>query len=200
MKVLLIENSYQHASVFTAKKHTVDNLNNRHKDITFYDLVCLVGGSDVDPALYNEEPHPKTYSTPEQDALVYEVIAECIDANVPIVGICKGAQQLCVYDGGRLHQHVTGHEGAHPITVESTGEQMHTRGNHHQMMIPSSDAVVLAYAENLSGMMYEPEAVYFPNINAVGVQYHPEWMNSASRGVEYFYELIETYLITGDKS
>ncbi|WP_373088645.1 gamma-glutamyl-gamma-aminobutyrate hydrolase family protein [Zhongshania sp.] len=200
MLVLTIEYGNEHGVLFSRNGHTVHNLNhiNQHKPrVDHYDLILLVGGTDVDPALYGEEPHPKTYATPDQDALVWRVLDASTAAGIPVVGICKGAQQLCVYDGGKLRQHVVGHEGSHAIIDEETGVIMHTRGNHHQMMHVTgcASAKVLAFADGVkSGYILDPEVVYFEKLNALGFQYHPEWMDEQSEGVKYFYNTIKKYL------
>jgi GMP synthase-like glutamine amidotransferase len=74
------------------------------------------------------------------------------------------------------------------------------------MQLPPKDAEVIAWAsprlstrylgedgEHLTPE-YEYEVVYYPNIRALGAQYHPEIMNPSSDGWKYFQELIEEYL------
>jgi putative glutamine amidotransferase len=68
-------------------------------------MVC--GGRDVDPARYGkvalsttEEPDRRRDQT--EDAL----LAAAIEAGLPVLGICRGAQILNVHRGGTLLQHV----------------------------------------------------------------------------------------------
>ena len=69
--------------------------------------VCMSGGPDIDPAGYGERPHAKLGPT-EADLDRFELaVARAADRrNLPILGICRGAQALNIARGGTLHQHV----------------------------------------------------------------------------------------------
>jgi putative glutamine amidotransferase len=69
--------------------------------------VMLVGGGDVDPALYGEAPHP-TFAKAEdgRDAFEIALAKAAIEANVPILAICRGMQVLNVAMGGTLIQDI----------------------------------------------------------------------------------------------
>ncbi|HXF43843.1 MAG TPA: gamma-glutamyl-gamma-aminobutyrate hydrolase family protein [Pyrinomonadaceae bacterium] len=72
------------------------------------DGLMLVGSdTDVDPARYGEEPHPKlglvNNQKDESDILL---IAEAERKGIPILGICYGCQVLCVSRGGSLLQDI----------------------------------------------------------------------------------------------
>lgn len=81
------------------------------------DGLLLSGGPDLAPAAYDGPPHPELGLTePALDAFEYAVILEALRCNLPILGICRGAQALNVALGGGLHQHlpeVVGDEVAH---------------------------------------------------------------------------------------
>lgn len=72
------------------------------------DGVLLPGSdSDVDPALYNEEPHPKLKRVvPEKDETDRLVIEEAERLGLPILAICYGMQALNVARGGTLIQDI----------------------------------------------------------------------------------------------
>jgi putative glutamine amidotransferase len=71
------------------------------------DGVVLSGGPDLSPAAYDAKPHPDLGSTePDLDAFEYALVAEVLDREIPILGICRGAQALNVALGGSLHQHL----------------------------------------------------------------------------------------------
>ncbi len=72
------------------------------------DGVLLPGSdSDVDPALYNEEPHPKLKRVvPEKDETERLVIEEAEKLGLPILAICYGMQALNVARGGTLIQDI----------------------------------------------------------------------------------------------
>jgi putative glutamine amidotransferase len=71
------------------------------------DGVLLSGGPDLAPAAYRAKPHPQLGPTePSLDAFEYAVVREALGRELPILGICRGAQALNVARGGTLHQHV----------------------------------------------------------------------------------------------
>ena len=167
-----------------------------------YDLMMLIGGADVDPFYYDQPAHPETsndFHSRSMDNLIlsYGGFIDVADsAGVPIVGICKGSQQLCVHQGGALHQHVENHQN-HDLIDHRTGEVFYTTGGHHQVVdITGVDCVVLAEPPQRVGDLdiREPDVVYYPEINAMGFQYHPEWASPDSRAVSYFHEKLEELL------
>lgn len=82
--------------------------------------VCLSGGPDLAPAGYGAEPHPDLGPTePGLDAFELAVAREADRLGLPLLGICRGVQALCVARGGTLHQHlpdVTDHSIDHRQT------------------------------------------------------------------------------------
>jgi putative glutamine amidotransferase len=69
--------------------------------------ICLSGGPDLDPQAYGAAPHPMLGPS-ERSLDRYELaLARAADRRqVPLLGICRGAQTLNVARGGTLHQHV----------------------------------------------------------------------------------------------
>ena len=86
----------------------------------------LLGGHDVDPALYGEEPHETTegVSAPRDE---YEIalVKAAIARDLPIFAICRGIQLLNVALGGSLVQdiptqvlqHLDHHPGGAPSMI-----------------------------------------------------------------------------------
>jgi putative glutamine amidotransferase len=71
------------------------------------DGLLLSGGPDLAPAAYDQRPHIELGSTePRLDAFEYAVVREALKRDLPILGICRGAQALNVACGGTLHQHL----------------------------------------------------------------------------------------------
>jgi putative glutamine amidotransferase len=161
-------------------------------DLEVGDTLVLWGGGDIHPSLYNRERSitsgaGKTLS--RYDELEWALLQRAISLKIPIIGVCRGAQMLCAAGGGYLIQHVNGHAGySHPVYTKD-GERMMVNSYHHQMMVLPEDAVLLAWSDKLSDEYHdedrvldyhpqgkEPEAALFKSINAIGVQWHPEWM------------------------
>ena len=71
------------------------------------DGLILSGGADINPASYGEAAHERT-GAPRDDRDEFEaaVLQAAIDAELPFLGICRGAQMLNVTRGGTLVQHL----------------------------------------------------------------------------------------------
>ena len=72
------------------------------------DGVLLPGSSsDIDPACYGEPAHPRLGKlVPDRDALDFALLEYAEKANLPVLGICFGAQSLNVFRGGTLIQDI----------------------------------------------------------------------------------------------
>jgi putative glutamine amidotransferase len=157
------------------------------------DGIVFTGGSDVDPALYGETPHPTAYIKPERDAAELLFLRAAVDADLPVLGICRGMQLMTVVYGGRLHQHlpdVLGHDhhrpvsgprfGEHPVRLEpgtachrSLGESAVVNSFHHQGVKDPGRLRATGWCpeDALIEAVEDPERTF-----AVGVQWHPEDM------------------------
>src|SRR5438874_1752832 len=55
------------------------------------DGLVLSGGSDVDPALYAQEPHPDTIGVvPHRDRAELRLLEGALDRDLPLLAICRG--------------------------------------------------------------------------------------------------------------
>lgn len=68
--------------------------------------LVVTGGVDVNPRLYGEKNVASGIPEPERDALEVECLEMAFAADVPVLGICRGAQLLNVVRGGSLYQDV----------------------------------------------------------------------------------------------
>jgi len=163
-------------------------------------LVVFTGGEDVSPSIYGEEAHKYTYTNPQRDAIEIEVFDKAVKLKLPIAGICRGSQFICAKSGGKLAQHITGHGRYHNLVTDD-GRTIYVSSTHHQMQLPPENALVLAWSEEKlsakyegpNGVLYTPEkeydCVYYPNTHALGMQYHPEYMDKNTAGFQYCAEL-----------
>lgn len=168
--------------------------------------VFFTGGSDVSPLLYGERAGSRTRgvdaSRDEQERELFRIARA---ANIPMIGICRGSQFLCVMAGGKLGQHIEGHslkrDATHRIRaldVDGKTLELECSSMHHQIQLPPAGAEILAWADpRLAGGRYlngddqpmpletEYEAVYYPHLRALAITWHPEWMPAAHPCVAY---------------
>jgi putative glutamine amidotransferase len=163
------------------------------------DAVVFWGGTDIHPSFYKEGHHHLSGASShvsERDLFEWKVMLYCKVNNIPMIGVCRGAQFLCAFAGGKLVQHCSGHNntsGHQMITHD--GRYIFTTSAHHQMMYPwDVPHELLARTEYHRSNFYEgavgednlpttldmlckdePEVVYFPEIRALAIQGHPEW-------------------------
>lgn len=153
--------------------------------------LLIMGGSDVDPALYGEAPHPATYGM-DADADRYEIAAvrAAIDHGTPLVGICRGLQVINVACGGTLVQDLgddTPHHGpsdafmvTQRVRVDADSRlgrilgrsEVAVRTGNHQAVRDDRVAdgfMVVARADD--GVV---EAIEHTTAWVIGMQWHPE--------------------------
>ncbi len=161
-----------------------------------YDGFVLSGGGDVDPALYGSQLIAAIHSIdPERDAFERALIPLVLQADKPLLAICRGIQILNVALGGSLYEDAASqlpnalrHDWypdiprdylAHTVEVELGSRlveilgtrTLRTNSLHHQAIRQPAPALeVVAHAED--GVI---EAVELPGKRfAIGVQWHPE--------------------------
>ncbi|WP_025619755.1 gamma-glutamyl-gamma-aminobutyrate hydrolase family protein [Salinispora cortesiana] len=100
------------------------------------DGLLLPGGPDLDPELYGQPRHPRTRcGSPGADRVELALLRAALDADRPVLAICRGMQVLNVLSGGTLHQHLpeaVNHDGHCPQTATFT------LGSNHLHIQPDS--------------------------------------------------------------
>jgi putative glutamine amidotransferase len=163
------------------------------------DGIVFSGGGDVDPASWGAERHPATDIDPGRDAAELMLMKAALDADMPILGVCRGMQVMAVVSGGTLHQHLpdlVGDErhqaapGTDPLAADASAY-----GRHDVVTKPGSQASALLGA-HLTVNSFHHQAVDDPGTFtavgwcpddrvveiiedpdrsfALGVQWHPE--------------------------
>ena len=71
------------------------------------DGLVFSGGSDLDPDLYDQEPHEETLGVvPERDRTELVLLEAALARDMPVLAVCRGSQVLNVARGGDLVQHL----------------------------------------------------------------------------------------------
>ncbi|MBP0483174.1 gamma-glutamyl-gamma-aminobutyrate hydrolase family protein [Sagittula salina] len=76
----------------------------RPHDLDAVDGVIIGGGDDIGPELYGGTIGVSARLDPDRDAFERCIAEEAISRNIPVLGICRGAQMLNVALGGTLDQ------------------------------------------------------------------------------------------------
>lgn len=164
--------------------------------VDLLDGLLLSGGGDLDPVYFGEEPRPGTGEVaPERDAFEIELTRMALQANLPVLGICRGIQVLNVAAGGSIWQDI-GESGptflkhmqdaprwhpTHTIDVEPGSrlagilgtERVRVNSLHHQAVRePARGFKVVARAGD--GIIEALEGT--GPVFVLGVQFHPEWL------------------------
>ncbi len=121
-----------------------------------FDGIMLTGGrANVEPHHYGGPPFPEDEAIdPDRDATVLRIVPACIEAGVPILGICRGLQEMNVALGGSLHYRVNEVPGKNDhrmprgddVTVDDIYALRHpvklTEGGMFQDLIGESETMV----------------------------------------------------------
>lgn len=164
------------------------------------DGILLPGcDSDIDPAYYGEDPHPKLGRVvPEKDETDLLVLVEAEERNLPVLAICFGIQVLNVSRGGSLIQDIESQfencikhdqgkpaaRASHNIRIANDSslfeiasdlanvEGVKVNSHHHQ--------AIKAVGENLKEIAWANDGIIEgiqdtrPDRFVLGVQWHPE--------------------------
>lgn len=158
------------------------------------DGLLVTGGQDVSPTVYNEPMEEFCGELcPDRDTLEAFLIPMFLEADKPVLGICRGMQMLNALLGGSLYQDLPAQlqgevphrqkkpysEPSHAVTLEKESplykllgkESISVNSCHHQG-INGLALPLEKMAESVDGLI---EAVYMPEQTFVwGVQWHPE--------------------------
>jgi putative glutamine amidotransferase len=171
------------------------------------DGIVLTGArANVHPTRFRTEPHPSHEPYDEaRDALALGLIEECVARGVPILGICRGFQEMNVAFGGTLHPEIREIPGRmnHRMPRLENGE-IHPdpavifADRHDVTLVPGGAFAKLFGCENIrvnslhgQGILEKggriviegyapdatPEAIVVASAPgfAMAVQWHPEW-------------------------
>ena len=151
----------------------------------------MLGGGDVDSELYGVPgPVPNEYGVDaDADVFSMDVIRSAVEADLPVLAVCRGSQLLNLAFGGSLvpdldpwhlhkgdhasglfiDEHVTVQDGTRLAAILGKREWI-VRSGHHQAVADVAPGLRLAAVAD-DGVV---EGVEHPTAWAVGVQWHPE--------------------------
>ncbi len=163
------------------------------QQMSLVDGFLLIGGCDVNPVYYHEDPHPLLQTTYMARDRYEHLLLKARDVyHKPTLGICRGIQMINVYYGGTLYQDNSLKEGAfkhsqseasdgasHWINIEEhsflypiLGKRAFVNSFHHQSCHRIADTFNVVAQSNdgiVEAIQHKTEAIY-------AVQFHPEMM------------------------
>lgn len=191
--------------LFTHKKSIEDDFQN-------IDCLLLWGGEDIHPSYYGQSAHKNNEAGPhasDRDVHEWKAMLYCKAHDIPMIGVCRGAQFITAFAGGTLIQDVSGHQTSHQIKTDD-GRLIESTSVHHQMMYPYNvNHKLLAWAwparssfyrdgnDHSVGLMFsshEPEVVFYPGVRGLAIQGHPEYSHATHEFKEYCVEMAKKYL------
>lgn len=157
------------------------------------DALVLVGGGDIDPRLYGQEPGPNNYGMDEvRDGLEVSLLREADSRLLPTLAVCRGMQVLNVAFGGTLFQDLpsqggfgehgrptSGEQALHDVTLVAGTKVADAAGSptlrsschHHQGVDRVGEGLIVA-ARAADGLV---EAIEREGDGwMIGVEWHPE--------------------------
>jgi putative glutamine amidotransferase len=155
------------------------------------DGLLFSGGSDLDPELYGQDPHPETNGIVlERDRAEIALLRAALERDMPVLAVCRGSQVLNVALGGDLvqhlpdvigdekHKHTPGEFADHEVELEPgtrvqeiLGDHAPVKSHHHQ----GYGKLGTGLRESARAEDGTIEALEDPERRfAIGVLWHPE--------------------------
>lgn len=156
-----------------------------------FDGVIISGGDDIDPKHYGRSGAAGANYDPARDALEMSVIKHALEHDLPILGICRGAQLLNVVCGGNLHQDIRPKRKYTPnrnsiFAIKTAHLREHSKlrnifakpeigiNSLHSQAIDDTGTGLVAVAIDADNFIQAVE--HSERVFVVGVQWHPEYM------------------------
>jgi len=160
-------------------------------DALTFDGLIIGGGDDIGAELYKGAPTPDVRIDPERDALERALLGSPEAVDLPVLGVCRGAQMLNVVHGGSLHQDIYTVYAQHPrmrtplprkkVSLEAGSrlaglmrrDALVVNSLHHQSIDRVGEGLSVVGMDSY-GTVQAVEAAAAPF--RVGVQWHPEFL------------------------
>lgn len=159
-------------------------------------IVVSGGNFDIDPLLYGEQAIEALGELkPDRTQFELDLISRALDRNIPVLGVCGGAQAINVALGGTLYQDIASQipaalehqqgalkdRGGHAVTIHDgtllrriVGQDgLETNTTHHQS-VKRLGAGLIVNATAKDGVIEGLESREHRFV--LGVQWHPEFL------------------------
>ena len=171
--------------------------------LEFVDGVLLTGSpSNVEPTRFGASALDTDLLDPRRDALTMGLVPAAVQSGTPLLGVCRGLQEMNVALGGSLYQRVHTEQGLmdhrepetedleqqfaerHDVLLApgsafaqwAGGTRAHVNSLHGQGIRKLGEGLV-AEAHAPDGLVEGVRVTHAPSF-AFGVQWHPEWRHA----------------------
>ena len=175
------------------------------------DGLIITGGGDIDPSHYGQQPTTKLERVSmERDLTELNLLKRAEEESVKTLAICRGHQLLNIHKGGSLHQdiadagykdieHAKPYENArkhiHNVEIDENTKlgnilqvnKLEVNSIHHQAINDLGENLIISAKSN-DGIIEGIETT--GDWNAIGVQWHPEYLSEDKASIDLFDWLI----------
>lgn len=182
--------------------------------LDFVDAIVMIGGEDVTPFYYKEEPIRELGTIHfERDATELKIIKGAFERKMPMLAVCRGLQLTNVVFGGTLYQDIYSQlkdvlvhspkiddfqENFHTIEIEKDsylhdyyGDTAIVNSFHHQAIKDLAEGFKVV-ARSKDGIIEAVETI--DDHLFMGIQFHPEFLHHSelNQGLfNYFVKRVE---------
>ena len=175
------------------------------------DGLIITGGGDIDPSHYGQQPTNKLERVSmERDLTELNLLKRAEEESIRTLAICRGHQLLNIHKGGSLHQdiadagykdieHAKPYEYArkhmHDVEIDENSKlgnilevnKLEVNSIHHQAINDLGENLIIS-AKSTDGIIEGIETT--GDWNAIGVQWHPEYLSEDKASIDLFDWLI----------
>ncbi|EIM31268.1 gamma-glutamyl-gamma-aminobutyrate hydrolase family protein [Microvirga lotononidis] len=203
--------AYAKVEIVVLPTRSIEDKNGIWRLVSRLDGLVLTGDeSNIDPEYFVRSNTPRPAPTegayrraerdPFRDMMVSFVLPAALQKGLPILGICRGLQELNVFFGGELYENISAdrnmlchkedlslprdrqYDPVHEVSVQSGGMLARILGSSGPILVNSLHSQGIRWlASGLNCEAVAPdgliEAASVSNAGTfqVGVQWHPEW-------------------------
>lgn len=168
---------------------TVDKPEVLQRYVEMLDGLVLIGGDDIPPEVYGEQPHETVEPLPPQRyEFERKLIARWLESGKPLLGVCLGMQFTNVVAGGTMVQDIPSeigttvdHRAYHRVQIEApsvladilNAREADVLSNHHQAVddLGKGLRVIARSSDGVAEALERTDGPF-----GLFVQWHPEAM------------------------
>jgi putative glutamine amidotransferase len=172
---------------------TIDDEAILQRYLEMLDGLVLVGGADIPPSAYGQEPHETVRLMPSRRYdFERKLIAHWLASGKPLLGVCLGMQFTNVVSGGSLIQDIpsqvgttVNHRHDHRVHIEPASAFAQILGSHEAMVLSSHHQAVKDVGRGFRVVARSEDGVIEALERTDGpfglcVQWHPERMEDTA--------------------